>query len=402
MFLRDGATAQVPECRRPQVHLPCRIVNGVRAPRWVLGVTALTLAACGRSQEPNEADGAEWALSAPIVVAGGERAGDPPLGAVTAIALNRAGTLAVADGSNNRILFSDSTGALRAVFGREGRGPGEFGRLTGLAACADGSFVAADYGTKVVQLSANGGFVREHPTEWAYGDLIGCLTTDTLLILRTVGGLPFVGSGLHRRPATIVRWVVSHDRVDTLARTAGTEYFYSRRGPYYLDLPLGAATVAAATATRLIIAQTDTAEVRVYDVNGQLLQRPSLPLKRVPLSRERFGQAVSERLARIPVASTRAIVAPIRDELPQPSHFPFFDTMVADDSGRVWLRTFVEARAGMRQWAVYAENVWKGEAIHTPEELDVHAIRGRTLVGVVRRDGESDVVARYELIRRRP
>lgn len=82
--------------------------------------------------------------------------------------------------------------------------------------------------------------------------------------MRTVGGLPCVGSGRHRRSATIVRFVASSDRVDTLTRTAGTEYLYSRHGPYYLDLPLGAATVAAVSATRLFVAQIDTAVLNVH------------------------------------------------------------------------------------------------------------------------------------------
>ena len=393
----------MPQHRRPQVHLPRGIVNRAHLlTRWSLpGAAALTLGACGQPQQSAQrfVDGADWTLSAPMVVAGDERSGDSPLGAVTAVAVNRAGTLAVADGSNNRIRLYDSTGTQRGVFGREGRGPGEFGRLTGLTSCTDGSFIAADYGTKVVQFSDNGDFIREKPAEWAYGDLIGCPAPDTLLIMRTVGGLPFVGSGLHRRPATIARFVASSDHVDTLTRTAGTEYFYSRRGPYYLDLPLGAAKIAAASATRLFVAQTDSAVLLVYTVNGQLLQRISLDIARLPLSRQRFEQAVADRLARIPVASTRAIVAPIRDELQSPPYLPYFDAMVVDDSGHVWLRTFEGTRAGIRRWAVYSESGGERGAVDMPEALDVSAIRGNALVGILRRDGESDLVVRHELVR---
>lgn len=109
---------------------------------------------------------------------------------------------------------------------------------------------------------------------------------------------------------------------------------------------------------------------------------------------------MAERLARIPVASTRAIVAPIRHELQSPQYLPYFDAMVVDDSGRVWLRTFKGTRARIRRWTVYNESGGKRGVVDMPEALDVSSVRGNALVGILRRDGESDLVVRHELVRR--
>lgn len=74
--------------------------------------------------------------------------------------------------------------------------------------------------------------------------------------------------------------------------------------------------------------------------------------------------------------------------------------MVVDDSGRVWLRTFKGTRARIRRWTVYNESGGKRGVVDMPEALDVSSVRGNALVGILRRDGESDLVVRHELVRR--
>ena len=99
-------------------------------------------------------------------------AGDVEKGRPTGIACDPDGTVLVADTHYHRILRYSADGELRAEFGREGQGAGEFIYPTGLAVDADGTIFVSEFGgNDRVQVFTRDGQVRR---AWGrYGDAPG-------------------------------------------------------------------------------------------------------------------------------------------------------------------------------------------------------------------------------------
>jgi sugar lactone lactonase YvrE len=78
------------------------------------------------------------------------------------VALERAGTILVADTDNDRLQRFSSNGNLVAVIGGPGDGPGQFAAPTGIATDPEGVIYVADVGNGRVQhLGPDGSFIRE-------------------------------------------------------------------------------------------------------------------------------------------------------------------------------------------------------------------------------------------------
>lgn len=308
--------------------------------------------------------------------------------------------VAIADGASNTIQFFDSTGVWLRSVARPGAGPGEFRRLVGMSRCRGGTLVSADFGTKFVSFGDSGAFAAETPTSMSEHRLLGCIASNDLILQKEGDGSVPDGGGFHRLSARIVRFRSDAASETTLGTFAGTAYFFSQRGPYFLDVPLGAKTLAAVGRNWLFVVETDQPMVEAILLESNEHHEIPVVTERLPVRPGAFDRAFAERLAQIPVASTRKMVAPIRDELPEPREMPFFDAIVADDSDHVWVRTYEGDAEGFRLW--YAFNQ-RGEflgRLATPSALEVTEIAHGHVLGVLRSTTGGERVVRYRLRRR--
>ena len=380
----------------------------------VASFVSLALVGCG-----TQVDGSRTAHSRPSSVGSGTESGrvlvipagpdlsigldtggtEYLLSGVVAALRTRGGDILVADAGASDIKLFDSTGAWRRTTGRPGSGPGEFANLLDVVRCTDGGFVARDLGSKLVAYSDTVALIDEFAqgSDFADAMLLGCDTPHDPIALREGDGRVPPGGGLVRLPVRIVRGGIGAARRDTLATFAGTEYFFSRRGPYFLDVPLGARTIVVVTSGRLVVGESDRDSITIVPLDGSPRRTIVHGLERSPLGAGDFERAFEERLSTLPFARTRKMIAPIRDEMPHPARFPYFDALVADDEGQIWLRTFEGYGAGHRIWRVFAADGALAATVRLPAGLQVTEIARGTILGIARDSTGGERVVRYQI-----
>lgn len=340
------------------------------------------------------------ALHGPIAVIGSDEPDGPGLlsGVVSALFARR-GEIVVADAGAGTLRLFDSTGALLRTVGGRGSGPGEFGILMEVVRCTDGSFVARDLGTKLVSYNERLERIDEFArgTDLTDATLLGCVTPRTVLALREGDGRVPASRGLVRLPAYVVRADPYATRRDTIVTLAGSDVYFSRRGPYFLDVPLGARARATVAGERLVAGVSDHDSLAVIPLDGSKRREIAHGLSRSTIRQGDFAHALSERLAEIPFPSTRKIVAPIGDEIPHPARFPYWDALTADDAGRIWLRTFEGFDSGDRTWRLFVPGGAISVAVRLPADLQVTDIARGALLGVQRDSTGGERVALFRL-----
>jgi hypothetical protein len=186
-------------------------------------------------------------------------------------------------------------------------------------------------------------------------------------------------------------------RRDTLVTLSGSDLYFSRRGPYFLDVPLGARARAAVAGGRLVAGVSDHDSVTVIPLDGSQRREFAHGLSRSTIRKDDFARALSERLAAIPFPSTRRIVAPIGDEIPHPARYPYWDALTADDAGRFWLRTFEGFDSNYRTWRLFVPGSSANVAVRLPADLQVTEIARGDLLGIQRDSTGGERVSRFRL-----
>ncbi len=339
-------------------------------------------------------------LRGPIAVIGSDHPNEPSLlsGVVSAL-FTRRGEIVVADAGAGTLRLFDSTGALMRSVGGRGSGPGEFGILMEVVRCTDGSFVARDLGTKLVSYNEHLELIGEYArgSDLTDATLLGCDTPGTVLALREGDGRVPAARGLVRLPAYVVRADPNATHRDTIVTLLGSELYFSRRGPYYLDVPLGARARAVVAGGRLVAGVSDHDSLAVIPLDGSQRREFAHGLSRSTIRKGDLVRALSERLAAIPFPSTRRIVAPIGDEIPPQARFPYWDALMADDAGRIWLRTFEGFDSSDRTWRLFVPGRATNVAIRLPADLQVTEISRGDLLGIQRDSTGSERVSVFRL-----
>lgn len=423
--MQSGTTLDVRRQLWAQVHLP-RLMNtwgtlgffsgrSVACPNCLrlIGLSvalSLPVACAPGNDEPGTRLGDESIASVridsrltirgPTIVIGSDEPDEPGLlsGVVSAL-FTRGGDIVVADAGAGTLRLFDSTGRLMRTVGGRGSGPGEFQILMEVVRCTDGSFVARDLGTKLVSYSERLDLIDEFArgSDLTDASLLGCDTRRTLLVLREGDGRVPPDRGLARLPAYVVRADPYATRRDTLVTLSGSDVYFSRRGPYFLDVPLGARARAAVAGGRLVAAVSDHDSVTVIPLDGSQRREIAHGLSRSTIRRGDFARALSERIAAIPFPATRRIVAPIGDEIPQPARFPYWDALTADDAGRIWLRTFEGAGSSDRTWRLFVPGSATNMAVRIPADVQVTDIVRGDLLGIQRDSTGGERVSRFRL-----
>jgi len=308
----------------------------------------------------------------------------------------------IADGADNTIWHGQGTGRPLRTIGRSGTGPGEFHRLASLVRCASGAIVAADFGTKFVRYTSDGSLRSEVPTEMSAHRLVGCTNENALVLQIDLGGRVPESLGQHRLPSRFVQFNPDSGSERALPQYAGTTYFFSKRGPYFIDVPLAPKTLAAVGGSWLFVVETDKPVLHATSLAGGETRALPVAIERQPLAPGAFQRAVEERLAIIPVAETRRIVSPIRSELPEVLELPYIDAVVAGRSDVVWLRSFEGDPQGWRLWHAYAADGSPQGTLALPSALEVMEIGDGHVLGVLREETGDERVVRYRFHPRTP
>lgn len=265
------------------------------------------------------------------------------------------GTLVVANGGTEELIFIDPVGRAARRFGGEGEGPGEFRRLNTLVPAPDGGFFAWDY--RLTRFDAEGNFIEteildpESPVVslkplavYADGRIAAVLAQQRY----------FQERGERRDTVPLMLFGPDRTRADTVGTWMGLERaFFDLPQMGTFIVPIGFARTAfhAAGGGRVAISSTDSLDLTVFNASlAPVLRLVAPPDHRPATDREREAWR-AHALAQIPldVPDVRHAweQATVRETLPG------FEGLAVDPGGRLWIGTPTTPGAPQRRWIVF-------------------------------------------------
>jgi hypothetical protein len=308
------------------------------------------------------------------------------------------GSIAIADGGTNRIRIYDRSGRHVRDLGGPGGGPGEFGMLAGIGMAGGRSIAAWDARRKrLTHFDPDGRVTHEVAADPRHrlglvSPAVGWFAAGTPVITPGFAArdLLAVPPGERRAPEYYLH-VRLDGGIDTVAVLRGREEFVIRQGRSLSapPLPFGRASHAAAGGDAFFGGESDRFEVRQWSPGGELRRviraaiepRPVTPehLARYEAERQEAGQRRGRVAALLGAFSAAA--DPEEADLPHRETLPFFDRIVVDRSGHLWVKEFGFDREPGR-WQVFgSDGGWLG-ALSTPAGFRITDVGHDYVLGV--------------------
>ncbi|HEX7051634.1 MAG TPA: hypothetical protein VF188_15625 [Longimicrobiales bacterium] len=317
------------------------------------------------------------------------------------------GTIVVANAGTGEVRWFDGAGGYLAGAGREGGGPGEFRRLSWIGRVAGDSVYAWDSSLRRLSVFHAGRFIRDvrgHlPEERAYPTARGVLRDGSLLVTPGAVYVPEERLGVQRPPMPL--WILSRagEPLVTLGpfpgasvnlRAAATPGAWIRT-----PVPFGAATLVAAAGDRIAVGDNAAYEVRFYASTGELIARirrtDATPRTVRP---EDLAAELERRLSGVPpVEEIREGIRASFRETPAPETLPYYQALVADGEGNLWVRRYAAPAEPAAVWDVFGpDGRWLGP-VSTPDGFEVTDIGADYVLGIWKDELDVEHVRMYHL-----
>ncbi|MEX0893085.1 MAG: hypothetical protein WEB88_13035 [Gemmatimonadota bacterium] len=316
------------------------------------------------------------------------------------------GTIVVLNTGARELRFYDAAGVYLRTVGREGRGPGEFRYPRHFLVRGDTLLVWDDVADELTRLLPDGTQLDRvslrHPEVWTIAERrqaegpLNLVTVFSSLLpdARVLTYLPGTTSDPGSAPTGTDRWGVIYflfDPDERVVTDLGTYY-----GPAGGDggglgrSPSGASQFANvlhafhAAPFRLAIGGTERYDITVLGVTGAPVQRirrntPARPI--LDADRDAILSAREAELLALGLSPTDAhqYARPPRGQV-----FPYFDAMVYDHAGHLWVRDNAMLWDTTATWRVFgADGIYLGP-VQAPAQLNVLEIGPDYLLGLVR------------------
>jgi len=309
------------------------------------------------------------------------------------------GSIAIADGGTNRIRVYDRSGRHVRDLGGPGGGPGEFAMLGGIGTAGGRAIAAWDARRKrLTHFDPDGRVIHDVAADARHGlgmvsPVVGWFADGTPVITPGVSAraLRAVASGERRAPEHYLH-VRLDGGIDTIAVLRGREEFVVRqdRSLSSRPVPFGRASHGAAGGDGFFGGESDRLEVRQWSPSGELLRviraaiepRPVTPKHLARYEEEQREAAQRRNRVAAMVSAFSATTDPEPADVPRRKTLPFFDRILVDRSGHLWVKEFgFDSEPG--RWQVFGPGgAWLG-AISTPAGLRVTDIGPDYVLGVV-------------------
>lgn len=137
--------------------------------------------------------------------------------------------------------------------------------------------------------------------------------------------------------------------------------------------------VSAHDGTRVWAGVTEHFEVRAYDPRGTLLRIVRRVAEPLPVTREDVDRFKLQQLDGVSAGPVRDHWAGMFDAAPVPQAMPFFDRILVDPSGHLWIKRVLPPAEERPVWSVFTSDGALLGDVETPPGLTVFQI-GRTFV----------------------
>ncbi len=328
--------------------------------------------------------------------AGGDDPNHPPWGRVRGVNVLSNGSLVAGDASTSEVMVFDSTGRFMHRFGGEGEGPGELEDFATVFACEGDTIIAAD-AYAYNYFAADGRFLRRLPTvDGRTGIPLG-------VFLRSGDCRRFLVTDRYRTtepegPEGLTSWDFawtdeSFIGRDTVARAiAGHEMRYAeifiRAVPWTTRVqPI------RLTGDDLLFGYSQRAELRVVAADGSLKRILRWHAPPDPITAEERQEWNDQQ----EVGSESGRRIQLSDFPWLPEHKPFFDRLLADDEGNIWVRTPPPPDPAPERWTVLgSEGRWLG-AVLMPDGFGLNQVARGRVYGIHRDELGVPTVRAYRL-----
>lgn len=310
------------------------------------------------------------------------------------------GSVVVADANGNSIYEFDPDGRLRYKLGGPGQGPGEFEHLEAVVLGGQDTIFGQDGFIGGLSTFASGELVSDQRVGWGW--IVGLSLLNT--VARTEDGAFVLTPGAFSpapgdwewSSAPILRVSPDLEIVDTLLVV---DHFLRRpRGDRNPIRHLGTGGVSR---SQIVYARTDQAEVRWYDLSGELIQVARWDHSfREPTADDWAAYERATRSRGSPELNEERLnrmLADRRDDFK--GVLPAFGRFLVDPAGNAWLADYTYAGESARTYSILrSDGHWLG-TIEIPSGTRVLAVGDEYLLGVQRDDWDIQAVVVYEIIK---
>lgn len=267
----------------------------------------------------------------------------------------RDGTLVIANGGSEELLFVDPSGGSVRRFGGRGGGPGEFEGLRRVISAPNGGFYGWDY--RLSQFDEGGRFIKTmslapEDLEVSLEPLV--VSGDGRIVAMDAQQLFFQASGERRDTVPLMVFGPDGQNADTVGSWMGLERaFFELPSAGTFTVPIGFARTVfhASCGDQIAIGSSDSLDVTVFGATMKPTLRLVSPGPRVAVTEEETSAWRKHVLERLPfdIPDLRRAweQAPVRGTLPG------FEGLEMDADGRLWIGEAEVPGATRRRWVVF-------------------------------------------------
>lgn len=303
------------------------------------------------------------------------------LSGVISVAVARNGSIIVGDRGLPGLRVIRADGGVVSL-GRAGSGPGEFEALTRVHLCLDGTIAAYDFAQARLHFFTEDGFLRQSqlPPSLVTGDVVGCASSDSLIVSRLPDQVP--GVGLHTVPITLFQHSPGSGSVKWLATLRGTEMFFSARFQAFYERPYGLQTLLAYGRRGVVFAENSRIQIFRILSDGATSPIFLAPHSTVSVRKSYRALYVRDRLAEEPDSGARVVLRGVLSEVPWAESVPPIDRLLMSSTGEVWIRHTPVGEDSVAQWLVVDSLQELRATVRLPRRFRVMFIDGSQILGV--------------------
>jgi len=322
------------------------------------------------------------------------------------------GGIVVANGGSLQLLFYDEAGRLVRRAGGRGSGPGEFSSLEWLSRYGPDSVLALDVrNQRVSYYDADGDFGRSvqlRPNaQVPLSRPVGVFGDGSFLAtpgLFSLGGNPPVR--VERTPVPLFRYASDGSTATLIGSFPGPEQVVAPVGPLgqweRRGRPFGSATSFAAGGDRFYVGDNATYEIRVYSIDGRLLQLIRKSAAPIPLA-ETDIRAFEDSVLAATDSRQRPQMHRLFAEIPPPPRaYPAYaPDLRVDGDLDLWVRETSRTGAPAAKWSVFSATGILLGVVQLPRDGHLLDIGSDYLISLERDELDVEYVRKYRLRRGR-
>lgn len=332
---------------------------------------------------------------------------------IAGVGRTASGGVVVANGGSSQIRVFDSTGSYLRSFGGQGKGPGEFERMSWIGRSGDSVFIYDHRARRMSIVSAETGFISSE-----------VLAPQNA---RSRGTLPMARFGKHKYfvwPLNVTSMRHAHgtyrDSIDVgvLGPSLSDSIRWLGTFPNFTHLavnpdnaeraiavgiyPFGPSLSWAVVNGELWMGDSDTDRIFSLDENGTLTERGRVPWRARRFNEAAFDSAKANAIAGVLDTSVRSQIIARYDRKFRPTEEPRYGRFIASVDGDLWVERFRVDDTVPPEYIVLNAGGQAVARISLPASLWAYEVGRDYVLGVVRDDNNVESVVLYRVARAGP